>query len=203
MTQSPPRWTSDQFERGVAKAIEVFRDERLNEAREDYTSHFDDAQSAVEDLLELTVDLTELRANGHAALTRYYEATRYLTAPPISHDDLQTLSGVAARFQRTADGWPPTIDTVIELIDRQRFPWLIQNRQPTEAEKRAAVLATAAQVAARRVLTARANEAKSAQEQVVKDSLLGAGFAEVEPRTINTMRSAPGPGEFCGECMLG
>jgi hypothetical protein len=65
------------------------------------------------------------------------------------------------------------------------------------------VLATAAQVAARRVLTARANEGKAVQEQVVKESLLRAGFVEVEPRMINTLRSAPGPGEFCGESMLG
>jgi hypothetical protein len=32
----PPRWTLDQFTDGVARAIEVFRIERLNEAREDY-----------------------------------------------------------------------------------------------------------------------------------------------------------------------
>jgi hypothetical protein len=47
----PPRWTVDQFTQGVTRAIEVFRIERLNEAREDYTSHFDKARSAVEDLL--------------------------------------------------------------------------------------------------------------------------------------------------------
>ena len=35
----------------MARGIEIFRELRLNEAREDYSSHFDEAQSAVEDLL--------------------------------------------------------------------------------------------------------------------------------------------------------
>lgn len=34
-------------------------------------------------------------------------------------------------------------------------------------------------------------------------SLRAAGFVEVKPRVINTLRSAPQPGEFCGESMLG
>jgi len=65
------------------------------------------------------------------------------------------------------------------------------------------VIATAAQIAARRVMTARANESKDAQEELVKAALRTAGFGEVKPRTINTLRTAPKPGEFCGESMLG
>jgi hypothetical protein len=64
----PPRWTLDQFTQGVARAIEVFRIDRLNEAREDCTSHFDEACAAIEDLLELSTDLTTLNHTGRAAL---------------------------------------------------------------------------------------------------------------------------------------
>jgi hypothetical protein len=86
MSLSPPWWTLDQFTEGAARGIEVFRVERLNEAREDYISHFDEARSAIEDLLELSTDLTTLQQTGHAAVADYgyLEALRYIAAPPVS-----------------------------------------------------------------------------------------------------------------------
>ena len=203
MTLSPPLWTLEQLTQGVARGIEIFRDERLNEAREDYSSHFNEAQSAVEDLLELSTDLATLTQTGGSAVADagYLEALRYLAAPPVSFDDLETLSGVAGRdFENQ---WPIVVGTILALVDTHRFPWVVDGREPTEAERRAAVVSTAAQIAARRILTARANESKNAQEELVKAALRAAGFDEVRPRVISTLRTAPRPGEFCGESMLG
>ena len=203
MTLSPPVWTLEQFMQGVARGIEIFRDERLSEAREDYSSHFNEAQSAVEDLLELSTDLATLTQTGGSAVADagYLEALRYLAAPPVSFDDLETLSGVAGRdFENQ---WPIVVGTILALVDTHRFPWVVDGREPTEAERRAAVVSTAAQIAARRILTARANESKNAQEELVKAALRAAGFDEVRPRVISTLRTAPRPGEFCGESMLG
>ena len=188
---------------GVARGIEIFRDERLSEAREDYSSHFNEAQSAVEDLLELSTDLATLTQTGGSAVADagYLEALRYLAAPPVSFDDLETLSGVAGRdFENQ---WPIVVGTILALVDTHRFPWVVDGREPTEAERRAAVVSTAAQIAARRILTARANESKNAQEELVKAALRAAGLDEVRPRVISTLRTAPRPGEFCGESMLG
>jgi XamI restriction endonuclease len=205
MSLSAPRWTLDQFTEGAARGIEIFRIERLNEAREDYISHFNEARSAIEDLLELSTDLTTLQQTGRAAVADYgcLEALRYIAAPPVSTDDLETLSGVAER-NFDADGqWPDVIATVLALVDTQRFPWLTDNREPTEAERHAAIISTAAQIASRRILTARANEAKAAQEELVRTALSDSGFTEVPARVIDTLRTAPDPGEFCGESMLG
>ena len=203
MSLSPPRWTLSEFNEGVAAGLAAFREVRLNEAREDYISHFEEARSAVEDLLELTIDLTSFEATGLQAVREHLEALRYTAAPPISTDDLESLSGVEARFFATTGGWPQVVETITSVADIQRFPWLADGRPPTETEREAAVVATAAQIAARRVMTARANEAKDAQEELVKAALRDAGFTEVLPRTISTLRTAPRPGEFCGESMLG
>lgn len=203
MSLSPPRWTLADFEAGAARGIEVFRDVRLNEAREDYASHFAEAQRAVEDLLELTTDLTRMEEAGRQAVAGYLEALRYITAPPISTDDLETLSGLKERNFDSASGWRPVVETIMALADRHRFGWLFDGSEPTEAERGAAVVATASQIAARRIMTARANEAKAEQEALVKSALRAAGFTEVPPRTITTLRTAPRPGEFCGESMLG
>ncbi len=142
MSLSPPRWTLEQFTDSVARGIEVFRIERLNEAREDYASHFDEARSAIEDLLELSTDLTTIERTGRAAIvdSGYLEALRYVAAPPVSFDDLETLSGVkASEFE--ADGkWQSVVATVLAIVDTYRFPWLVRSREPTETERHAAIV---------------------------------------------------------------
>lgn len=52
-------------------------------------------------------------------------------------------------------------------VDRGRFPWLTEDREPTDAERQAAVIATAALLAQRSVMTNRANESKEEQEEAV------------------------------------
>jgi hypothetical protein len=204
MTLSPPRWTLDQFQQGVGKAIEVFRHERLNEARADYSSHFGEAQRAIEHLLGLSDDLRKISETDSAAvIDDYLEALRYVAAPPVSLDDLITLSGIPLADFGEEDCWPAVVDTVLALVDTHRFSWLADDREPTEAERYAAVISTAAQIAARRILTARANESKDTQETLVKTALGAAALTEVKPRVISTLRTAPQPGEFCGESMLG
>lgn len=205
MSLSPPTWTLEQLTAGATIGIEKFRENRLEEAREDYTSHFEEALGAVEDLLEGTSDLQTLPADGSGMISvpKYLEAFRYLAAPPMSEDDLETLSGVTAKNFASDNGWPSVVTWIQDTIDAHRFPWLREDRDPTESERTAAATATAVQIASRRIMTARANEAKSAQEELVKAALRNAGFLEVEPRKIASLHGAPQPGQFCGESELG
>ncbi len=92
---------------------------------------------------------------------------------------------------------------MLQGIDRRRFPWVSQKREPTEPERNAAVLATAALMATTRLATDRRNEGKEAQESAAKEALNTIGFAVVEARRIQTLDDAPEPGEFCGESYLG
>jgi hypothetical protein len=205
MSLSPPRWTRDEFDRGVARGVERFREQRLSEAREDYSSHFHEARSEVEDLLELTTDLAALEQVGGEVMLDggYLPALRYLAAPPVSDDDLETLSGVSERHYAEADKWPLVVDTIMTYIDSHRFPWIVDSHEPTEQERYAAVISTAAQMAAQRVLTARRNEAKADQEALVKEALRSANFKEVRAREMRSSRSFPRLGEFCGESKVG
>ncbi|MGH3302673.1 MAG: XamI family restriction endonuclease [Streptosporangiaceae bacterium] len=205
MSLSPPRWTPAELAFSVERAVRIFRDQRLSEARDDYASHFEEARSAVEDLLELTTDLATLRQMGGRAIIDggYLEAVRYLAAPPVSTDDLETLSGVTESQFAKANQWLIVVDTIMTYIDSQRFPWIVDNQEPTEAERHAAVIATAAQIAARRILTARANEAKRNQEDLVKQALRGTGFEEVRAREVRSSGSFPRSGQYCGESKVG
>src|SRR5262249_48508397 len=151
------------------------------------------------------VDLTRLSDNAVAMLSdkRFLEAVRYLSGPPISIDDLKVLadaSSVAPKTLRADPGLARRlVETILTGLDRRRFPWVAEHREATDQERAAAVVASAAMVAAKRVETERRNEGKTAQEQRVRGALLEHGFSEVEPRPAQTLAQAPRPGQFCME----
>jgi len=188
--------------------MELFREQRMAEPLEDYLQHFQEVRSTVEKLLDETVDLSRLPTRAVPILSdrSLQEVVRYLAGPPISADDLRVVAD--AKLSPSAL-WADNqmaqrvIETILLGLDRQRFPWVSEDRAPTDTEKAVAIMSTAALVAARRVMTARANESKTEQEQKVKDALKAAGFLEVAPREISTLHSAPAAGEYCGESLFG
>ncbi|MBN2192827.1 MAG: XamI family restriction endonuclease [Polyangiaceae bacterium] len=205
----PPRWSTDRLEEDLQRAVERFRVERTTEPLERYLSEFAERQKVFESLFQRTKDLAHLRRLGAAILDskEMQEAVRYLAGPPISEDDLKTLASASSMSPGVLAGDPNlairVLDTIVLALDRQRFPWVLQERKPTASERSAALLASAALVASKRVETARRNEGKEAQETLVCQALSDAGFEQVESRMARTHLEAPGPGEFCRESQLG
>lgn len=207
--QNPPRWSQEQLETERQRAIAAFRVERLKEPLEQYLDHFDHYQGHVENLLEMTVDLTRFEDAALEILTDadLLYAFRYLMGPSVSEDDLKVLADTNTlkrkRLEENADLVSSIVGIVLEGHDRRRFPWIKEMRDPTEEERRAAVIASAALIAEQRTKTVRRNTGKTDQEQMVSDTLEEAGYTKTTPRTINTIDQAPAVGEFCGESMLG
>lgn len=204
----PPRWSDEQLEIGLSKARDLFRQERLQEPLEAYTKAFDQYRSAVESLLETTYGLTQLDRQGVEIMTNaaLFEAFRYLAGPPISEDDLAVLADArltASGLRAHPEMARRVLSVVQTALDQRRFPWVGEHRIPTEAEKAAAVMASAALLATSRIGTARRNEGKDRQELKVRDALLGRNWKQVPARVVATFNQAPGPGEFCRESLLG
>jgi hypothetical protein len=204
----PPRWTEDELEASRQCAIEDFRRQRMEEPLEAYIEAFEQRQAAFEDLLESTVDLTRLKDYAIEIFSdgRLLEATRYLTGPPISADDLKVVADVRSLAPGTLRANPELaqrlMQTILLGLDRQRFPWLHEDREPSEEERRASILASAAMLASQRVAMDRRNEGKTDQESRVEEALLGQHFTKVQTRTVNTSAEAPQAGEFCRESVL-
>ena len=95
------------------------------------------------------------------------------------------------------------IETIMQVLDRDRFPWIDEGREPTMDERAAAVGVTATLLASSRLQTMRRNESRIDQENVVKERLRAAGLEQAPPRTINSVREAPRAGQFCGESLFG
>lgn len=180
----------------------------MQEPLEQYLNAFDDYRAAVENLIEKTVDLSRLTDEAVEVLTdpALLVAVRYLASPAVSTDDLKILADAqlsASRLQADPQMARRVIETVLLGLDRNRFPWVAEDREPTEPERETAVVATAALIAGRRVMTDRANESKTEQEEAVARKLLAAGFTEVERRTMDNASKLPAHGEFCRESLFG
>jgi len=204
----PPRWTEAELEAGRQRAIEDFRRERMEEPLEAYLEAFEQKQSAFENLLESTVDLTQLSDHALAILTdpHLFEALRYLAGPPISLDDLKVLADAQSISPKQLQADPTLakrlVETVLLGLDRRRFPWVTESRDPSEDERSAAILASAALIASQRVATLRRSEGKTEQERRVEELLLANGLTKVQTRVVSTSAEAPSPGEFCQESQV-
>jgi hypothetical protein len=209
MMKPPPRWSSEELSQQLARSVAIFKRERLEEPLEAYLEHFETYQSRVEEIVEATVDLTQLRSIATEILTnpQLLEVFRYLSGPPISTDDLKILSDTtsfaAKRLHSDYDLVERVVDTVMTGLDRRRFPWIAEGREPDEAERHAAIVATTALMATQRLGTNRRSQGKSLQEGQVEDALLQSGYVKVPRRIVATSADMPGPGEFCGESKLG
>ena len=205
----PPRCSAEDLKNNSAHATEVFRKERLEEPLEDYLEAFDECQGTIEDLFETTIDLTDLDETAIQFLTdpKLFKAFRYLAGPPISDDDLKTVAEVqslnASRLRNDPEAVKRIISAIRMGLDRRRFSWVVEERDPTEAEKNAAVLASAALIATQRVSTERRSKSKKGQEAMVNGALTEAGWVKVAKRKVATIADAPEPGQFCDESYLG
>ncbi len=204
-----PIWTSEQLEADLLTSSAAFSKERLEEPLEDYLKAFDEYQGYVEEMLETTLDLSQLEESALDVLTdpHLLEAFRYLAAPPISQDDLKVLADARSLSKGYLQNSPQDVQRLIgvirQVLDHRRFAWIIEGRDPTEAERNAAVMASAALMAASRTQTKRRTVGKNQQEAIVKDALKDLGFEEVTSRKITNISQAPEPGSFCGESVLG
>lgn len=208
MTSKPPIWTADQLDAHRITSISLFRRQRTEEPLEQYLSRFDEYEAVLESLLEATVDLSDIDQQLQNVLTtpKLFEAFRYLAGPPISDDDLKVVAEAVLTPTRLADDvdmqWR-IAQVVLSGLDRRRFPWVIEMREPTETERKSAIVASAALLATQRLQTARRTTGKRDQEERVRQALLDAGFVEIEAREVKNLSGAPSAGQFCRESKLG
>jgi hypothetical protein len=208
LNQIPPKWSEDRLADDADESMRRFREVRIQEPLEAYLDYFDEYRQHVETLIEGTVDLTELRNQAVDLLTRPEQLTaiRYLASPAISADDLTVLADAALsakRLRAEPEMARRVIETVLLGLDRERFPWVAEDREPTETERAVAVISTAALIATQKVQTDRRNKAKDDQERAVADALLANGFTQVPKRHVENVGDFPQPGEFCDESYFG
>jgi hypothetical protein len=214
---SPNRWTLDEITRDCQVARDAFRLRRLVDPKAAYEREFESLRKDVEFVVARLPDLLagaktqELLAE-ICGDDRKFMVLRYLQAPPISVDDLETL--LDARLTPTALRNDTELAARLgkllrDSLDQRRFEPFLAGRKPSAAASSAAKLATTVAAAIQRVQTERRSDEKAELEGSVRASLTEKlGFVE-RPRankpiqTANFRRAAPEPGQFMREATLG
>jgi len=209
--KTPTVWTREQLVSGAAEASAAFREARLAETAEEWERHYTEARTKFSALFERLGNLTSAAVNeanmGEAYKQKLGEAFRYLAGPPISDDDLRVIADVPSIVPGVlgvnVESRARVFAVIERIIDRHRFPWLMDGTNPTPQQLEAALLASSVLLAAQRISTKRRNDGKATQEALVKQYLRTLRFTEVPPRRIDTIVGGPQAMQFCGECQLG
>jgi len=206
---SPPIQSEAQLNDGREKSEAFFRTQRLEEDPASYHQYFDEFQGDVADLLELTVDLTQLKENATEIIKtpKLFAVARYFCGPPISYDDLKVIAQIEGMTKAKLIGNSAAVgrivDVIVTTLDKRRFAWIAESRDADEAEKANAIAATAALMSSQKIQTLRRSQAKKDQEEKVETALIAAGLQKVPTRKVQTFADAPAIGCFCREASLG
>lgn len=195
---APRRWTISEIEEEAAFARRLYADRRPREGRDAYQIAYIEAVKQVTDLLDASDDLLSF---GTVLMSRpsLLDVARYLDAPPISADDLETVSG-QVRSSASSSAMSARAAVLTSGLDPDRFPWLwsMPPRRPTAAERDSAIRVTSALLAAQRAATVLRNRWAARQERAVADILTANGYTLALRRRINSFADLPG-GLFCPE----
>jgi hypothetical protein len=194
MSPAPPgNWSRRELRADAQEATQLFVKERLRALKAEsaiYRSAHTAYAQTVRSLLKASNDLQNI--TGHALEDRaHLDLARQLAVPPISVDDLDTLTDSVFRNwlgQKTNRGMRPTqaafeeaARIISQRIDVERAPWLTARRTPTATERETFVGWAAAGPASGRVTTQRRSTASARQERATRAAAKAAGYASVRP----------------------
>jgi hypothetical protein len=191
----PSQWTRAELRADAATARKLFVAQRraaLAAERKIYDDALAEAVAAIDALLRASNDLLALAGNSLTDRS-VLNIARYLTVPPISLDDLDTLtdSCFGNWVKQTTDrGMRPTASEftaaarlIGSTLDGDRAPWLAAGHKPTNAERLTFLNWNASVRATSAVLTARRSAASERQEGAIRAAAAAspANYAEVTP----------------------
>jgi hypothetical protein len=190
----PQAWTPQELEEAAATSLAHFVQERLQEGSAPYREVFPEARRQVEALFKATRDLQYLEPHVLQNNPELVEAARYLGAPPLSQDDLNTLAGgtVVGRKRIPDDVAAKAVTAIRAFLDPFRCPWVDSGSRPTRHMRRAAIDWTASLWAIEMCRTARRGEASTEQEEAVDRILRSFGLEQqASIRRISALDELP------------
>jgi hypothetical protein len=187
------QWSEEELRRASAEAVEHFIENRLSEPTRKYEELLSESIRQVKELFRLSSDLTALDGQLFADNPSLLDAVRFVAGPPISQDDLRTLTGIKPpRSSITEEDGKEVAKIALRTLDRMRFPWIAEGRPARRSERQTAVRWTAGVWAIELIRTWRRGDASKAQETAVAELLGSVGYERIAikpPRNI-------GPGDF-------
>ena len=182
------KWSENELNEHRQIAEDAFIEQRMGQGVQDYLEIYYEKESAIRDFFDRTNDLQTLSGDLFVRNPELTTPARHVTAPPISQDDLDTIVGenITRRKNIPRDAADEGVWVINQLIDPERFPWLEDERRPTDEEREIAIKATAGIWAVKRTQTKRRNDPAQEQEEHILETLKAAGLRE---KNIDRIRS--------------
>ena len=198
---APHRSSIAEIEEEAAFARNLYASRRPAEGRDAYRHAYAEAVAEVTELFDASDDLLAFDSVLQARKS-LLDAARYLDAPPISADDLATVSGFVKTSMTTAAVNART-SVIAAGLDPDRFPWLFgaPPRRPDAAERSSGIRITSALIASQRAATVLRNLWAARQEKAVANILSASGYMSAPRRRIDSFADLPA-GLFCPESMV-
>ena len=207
------RWTIEEIAADAASARDLFRLRRLGEPKAQYLQAFHVLEIANRDITPRLAEVFSepVKPELIASLLKDEDlltALRYLCAPPISKDDLETLIGSKlawTQVSQSPERAKAIRDVIVAVLDPKRYPWIIEQRAPTGMEIEKAILASTVAASSQRVQTIRRGDERTTLQGAVERMLLEAGFTKAKKSgPIKNLRAdAPSPNEYMTEVLVG
>lgn len=211
-------WTLEEIEADCSEAQGLFRLRRMGEPLEEYLAQFTASETAAEHVIDNLAEILQIPPNQEllaeiVANQSWLTALRYLTAPPVSEDDLDTLltKKLSATALRRDEALARALVEVLkQTIDPKRFPWIsreegVPDQVATKEQLSAAKLATAVAATIQRVQTNRRTGEKNDLEDAIERTLDAIGFQKKPRPSTAIQRSVdlPAAGEYMREVTVG
>jgi hypothetical protein len=197
------RWTSDELEADRQRALTNFVASWGQYGTQLYRDTVDEVSRLIRELFLSTDDLKGLSGETFTSHPQLVAAARFLTAPPVSADDLKTLIGGTVGVKKpNPDRASRAAEIVRSAWDPLRFPWLAADRPPSDSERETAIAWTASIWAIEALRTLKRNTSAKEQEGDVAQALERAGLQQASRRPILTLDDLE-RGTFTRECRIG
>lgn len=203
---SYPHWTEEELREQSQRAVALFVEMRLGEPTRQYEEFLESCLTRIEELFAHSGGLCSLDAQLFERHPEILEAARFAAGPPISQDDMKTMTGVKPpRRSLTPDQAESVARVINQALDRKRFPWIVKGRKPSRQEIDTAVKWTAGIWAIEQIKTWRRTSGSQSQECRVAEVLEDAGYSrrplptrDLRPFELDVMPK----GTFTGEMKL-
>lgn len=180
----PKKWSESELRTDVDRSLADFVQSRTKEGNSEYQAEFRSAEAMVRELFKSTNNLLKPAAASFQRSADLVSAARFLGGPPVSADDLITLSGGARIGSNMSADLASKIESILKQAwDPFRFPWLTKRRSPTQSEIETAILWTSGVWAIEKMRTKRRLTGSRTQERAVDSILLKAQLQKVPTHT--------------------
>ncbi len=190
---TPSSYSHEQLDDARQEALGQFVARRGKEGSRLYEEAFARELDLVTHVFKQTKDLLAFSSAVFEREPSLLWPARYLAAPPISADDLDTLVGgsVARRRRLDKDSAERAVEILQAAWDPIRFPWIKESRRPTAAERNTALKWTAGILAIERTRTYRRGESSKRQEGEVVSGLERLHWTKANKRRVDDLDDLP------------